>query len=137
MLLTIVKILARTETSDRIVAFHTLILLPLSLLAAVFVWTWPTWTQLGMCVVLGMAASLANWLTVRAFTIGETAAVMPYDFIRLPFMALVGYLAFAEVPDVWTWVGGAVIFGSSIYIARREARLAREEARAESVDRKA
>ena len=137
VVIVLVKILARTETSDRIVAFHTLILLPLSLFAAVFVWTWPTWTQLGMCVFLGMAASLANWLTVRAFTIGETAAVMPYDFTRLPFMALIGYLAFAEVPDVWTWIGGAVIFASSIYIARREARLACEEARARPVDRRA
>jgi drug/metabolite transporter (DMT)-like permease len=32
---------------------------------------------------------------------------------------------FAEVPSVWTWLGGAVIFGASIYIAHREARVAR------------
>ena len=136
VVIVLVKILARTETSDRIVAFHTLILLPLSLLAAAFVWVWPTWAQLALCVVLGAAASLANWLTVRAFTLGETAAVMPYDFTRLPFMALVGYVAFAEVPDVWTWVGGAVIFASSLYIARREAQLARAKARAEAAQRR-
>ena len=133
VVMVMVKILARTETSDRIVAFHTLILLPLSLLAAAFVWTWPTWPQLGLCVALGAAASLANWLTVRAFTLGDTAAVMPYDFTRLPFMALVGYFAFAEVPDVWTWIGGAVIFASALYIARREAQLAR--ARSAAADR--
>lgn len=136
VVIVLVKILARTETSDRIVAFHTLILLPLSLLAALFVWIWPTWTQLLLCVVLGAAATLANWLTVRAFTIGETAALMPYDFTRLPFMALVGYVAFAEVPDLWTWVGGAVIFASSFYIARREAQLARDQARTDHADRK-
>jgi len=127
VVIVLVKILARTETSDRIVAFHTAILLPLSLLAAVFVWVWPTWLQFGICVILGVIASLGNWLTVRAFTIGDTTAVMPYDFTRLPFMALLGYVAFAEVPDVWTWVGGIIIFSSTIYIARREAQLARAE----------
>ena len=127
VVIVLVKILARTETSDRIVAFHTAILLPLSLIAAVFVWTWPTWPQFAVCVVLGATASLGNWLTVRAFTLGDTAAVMPYDFTRLPFMALLGYVAFAEVPDVWTWIGGGIIFASSIYIARREVQLASAE----------
>ena len=127
VVIVLVKILARTESSDRIVAFHTALLLPMSLIAAAFFWTWPTWPQLILCVILGAVASLANWMTVRAFTIGETTAVMPYDFTRLPFMALVGYLIFAEVPDIWTWVGGAIIFASSIYIARREALLARTE----------
>lgn len=127
VVIVLVRILARTETSDRIVAFHTLLLLPMSLIAAAFFWVWPTWPQLFLCVVLGGTATLANWMTVRAFTIGETTAVMPYDFTRLPFMALVGYLFFAEVPDIWTWAGGGIIFISSFYIARREAQLARAE----------
>ena len=55
---------------------------------------------------------------------------MPYDFLRLPFTALVGYLAFAQLPDPYTWVGAAVIFGASLYVARREARASRAAARA-------
>ena len=51
--------------------------------------------------------------------------VLPFDYARLPFAALIGYLAFDESPDLWTWVGAAVIAGSAIYIARREANLAR------------
>ena len=127
VVIVLVKILARTETTNRIVAFHTAILLPLSLIAAAFFWTWPTWPQLGLCALLGAGATIGNWLTVRAFTLGETTAVMPYDFTRLPFVAVVGYFAFAEVPDLWTWIGGGVIFASSVYIARRESQLARSE----------
>ncbi|MCE3248954.1 MAG: hypothetical protein K0R41_2779, partial [Geminicoccaceae bacterium] len=37
---------------------------------------------------------------------------------------------FAEVPTVWTWLGGALIFATSIYIAQREAQLARSRAAA-------
>ena len=36
-----------------------------------------------------------------------------------------GVIAFGEVPDVWTWVGGVIVVGTTIYVVRREARLAR------------
>ena len=58
--------------------------------------------------------------------------MVPFEFLRLPFAALVAYLWFAEVPSVWTWLGGALIFGTSIYIAQREARVARVRAAAET-----
>jgi hypothetical protein len=32
-----------------------------------------------------------------------------------------GYVIFAELPDLWTWVGAAIIVASGIYVARREA----------------
>jgi drug/metabolite transporter (DMT)-like permease len=39
----------------------------------------------------------------------------------------VGYIFFDQVPDVWSGVGAAVIVGASVYIAHREARVARSE----------
>jgi drug/metabolite transporter (DMT)-like permease len=44
---------------------------------------------------------------------------MPFDFLRLPITALIAFVAFAEVPDLWTWIGAVVIFGSSVYVVRR------------------
>ena len=40
------------------------------------------------------------------------------------YAALIGFFVFAEVPDIWTWTGAAIIIGSAVYIARREARRA-------------
>ena len=48
-----------------------------------------------------------------------------------PFAALIGFVWFGEVTDVWTWVGAAIIAGSSVYVAYREARLARLSRRGE------
>ena len=39
----------------------------------------------------------------------------------MPLAALLGIALFAEVPDVWTVTGMAIIALSSAYIARREA----------------
>ena len=46
--------------------------------------------------------------------------------MRLPFVALIGFLAFGEKPDVWTWLGAAVIVSSSVYITHREQRYGQE-----------
>jgi drug/metabolite transporter (DMT)-like permease len=60
---------------------------------------------------------------MRGFASTEASLVMTFDFSRLPFAVLIGWLAFGEVTDRWTWIGAAVIFASAAYITRREARL--------------
>jgi drug/metabolite transporter (DMT)-like permease len=59
----------------------------------------------------------------RALASAEASAVVPFDYLRLPVVALIAYLAFGEVPDRWVWLGGAVIALSGLYIAQREAKL--------------
>ena len=44
---------------------------------------------------------------------------MFYKFWRSAIVGL-AYLVFGEVPDKWVWIGAAVIFGSTLYIAHRE-----------------
>lgn len=123
----LVKMLSRTEATNRVVAINLLFLTPLALIPALFVWTWPTPTEWLWLAGMGFAATAANWLTVRAFALGDTTAVLPYDFTRLPFVALLAFLLFGEVPDLWTWVGGGIIFLSSFYIARREAQIRKRD----------
>jgi drug/metabolite transporter (DMT)-like permease len=97
-----------------------LLLTPMSLVPAVFVWQWPAAGQWPWLVVMGVLGSLGHMCYMRAFAIADASAVMPYDYTRLLFAAAIGYLAFAEVPDLWTWIGAAVIASSAIYIAHRE-----------------
>ena len=68
----------------------------------------------------------------RALALAEASAMAPYDFVRLPIAALIGFFAFGEVPDVWTWVGAAIIFSATLYITHREAQLQRELAAREA-----
>lgn len=120
-----IKSLVGTE-SVRVVLFYMgIFMIPLSLPAALPVWEPLTTAQWGMGIVMGICATLAHVTLNRAFALTDASAVQPFDFIRLPLAAGVGYLVWHEKPDVWTWVGGAVIVGSSVYIAHREALHAR------------
>src|SRR3546814_47195 len=122
----IVKSLSRTEAPAAIVTYMNLLLTPLSLLPALFVWRWPTPTEWALGLFIGLCAALAHNAFTRAFVQADATAMMPFDYMRLPFVAVVGYLLFAEVPDGWTWAGAAVIAGAAIYIAQREAQVARQ-----------
>jgi drug/metabolite transporter (DMT)-like permease len=58
----------------------------------------------------------------RALAAADASLVAPLDYLRLPIVALIAFVAFGEVPGVWVWLGGGVIAASSIYLARRESR---------------
>jgi|APTNR8051073442_1049403.scaffolds.fasta_scaffold06849_2 drug/metabolite transporter (DMT)-like permease len=120
-----VKALSRTENPNAMVLIMGLLMTPMSLLPALFVWTWPSADTFAWIVLMGAVATVGQLCLVRAMAIADASAVMPFDFARLIFAALLGWLMFGEWPDGWTWVGAAVIVASTVYIARREAKRAR------------
>lgn len=119
----LVKMMARTESTGAIVTYLTLFLTPLSLVPALFVWQTPTLGELGWFALLGAAGSAGHVCMARALATADATLVIPFDYLRLPLVALLAYLIYGEVPSVWIWCGGGLIAASSIYIARREARL--------------
>ena len=116
----VVKSLSRTEDPNAIVTYMVLVLAPLSLIPALFVWTWPTPEQWGLCVLMGLAGTVGHSCFTRAFRGVDASAVMPFDYARMPFAALFGLILFAEIPDAFTWIGAGIIAASTVYITHRE-----------------
>jgi drug/metabolite transporter (DMT)-like permease len=127
-----VKSLSRSESAATIVIYMTLFLTPLSLIPALFVWQWPDWETLGYLVGLGGSGALAHLLLTIAYGKADASAVIPFDYARLPFVAVIAFFLFGEIPDLWTWLGAAVIAASAIYIAHREAQVVAAGAASES-----
>jgi drug/metabolite transporter (DMT)-like permease len=115
-----IKSLTRTESSTTISIYAMVFTTPVTFLLALSVWQAPTWTQLAWMAVMGGIGSLAHLAFAEAVKEVDITAVMPLDFTKLIWSAIIGYLVFAEVPGVWTWLGGTVIFSAVIYIAYRE-----------------
>jgi drug/metabolite transporter (DMT)-like permease len=121
----LIKSLVGTEPVRVVLFYMGVFMIPLSLPAALPVWESLAPVQWAMGLLMGICATLAHVTLNRAFALSDASAVQPFDFIRLPLAAGVGYLIWNEKPDVWTWIGGAVIVASSVYIAHREALHAR------------
>jgi len=125
-----VKKLTASEPPETIVTYMALLMTPLSLLPALFVWQTPGPLTLVWLGLLAGAGTVGHLLFTRAFAIAEVSQIQPLEFIRLPLVAAIAFAVFGEVPTLWTWVGGAVIFAATAYITHREAQLARRAAAA-------
>ena len=118
----LIRILARTEPTTRILFYYHVGGVALFTGPAAWVWSGPVgieWLLLG-CV--GGLTTAGMVCFVRAFSVGEANAVGPAENTRLIYAALFGFLLFSEVPSVWSVAGVLIIAGSTFYIAREEAR---------------
>ena len=123
----VVKKMTQSEKASSIVFWMVMMQAPLALVPAIFVWEWPTaeaWLYLWGMALSGTAAHV---LFTRAVGLVEITSLQPLEFAKLPFAVVLAWLVFAEWPDIWIWIGGSVIFASTVYITRREA-LARQPA---------
>ena len=119
----LVKQLTGRDDPDKIVFLTNLLLTPMSLVPALFVWVWPPLTAWPYVLGMGLCAMLGHIALVRGYAATDASLAMTFEFSRLPFAVLLSYLAFAETIDAWTWIGALIIFASAIYITRRESRL--------------
>ena len=116
----ITKKLTETESSASIVAhltiFVTLALLP----AALMNWRTPSWEELGWLCATAVFATLGHLALTQALRATEITVTQPFSFLQLVWATLLGFYVFDERPEIWIWIGGAVIVASASYIARRE-----------------
>lgn len=120
-----VKRLSATESTATITIYQTLWSALLLTLIAVPVWVTPTWETLGYSAAMGGLGTTGIIFTSRAFSLAEASIVAPLDYVRLPFIALIGFMAFGEIPDGISVIGALVITASAIFIVRRAAVAAR------------
>ncbi|GGE11921.1 hypothetical protein GCM10011529_17780 [Polymorphobacter glacialis] len=123
----IVAIRALVASDDsRAVAAWTFILTTIpSLIVASFVWTWPAAHLYPLLALIGTAAAIGQLSLSRAFSLAEASAILPYDFVRFGLITGAGILLFGERMDALTIAGGAIILATTIYLAVREAQVAR------------
>lgn len=108
----------------RAVAAWTFILTTIpSLVVALFVWKAPPVAVWPLLAAIGAAAAIGQLTLTRAFSLSEASAVLPLDFVRFGLVTAAGIGLFEETYDAMTLAGGALILGSTIYLAVREAQI--------------
>ncbi|MEX2501683.1 MAG: DMT family transporter [Trueperaceae bacterium] len=95
----------------------------LTSLAVAFWWEPLSWVQLSWMVLLGLCGATAHLLIIEAFDRAPAAWLAPVGYSEIVMATVVGYLWFGDLPDVYSWVGIAVIVASGSYISWRERRM--------------
>jgi drug/metabolite transporter (DMT)-like permease len=111
------------ETSNTYIAVVGFVL---TSLAMPFVWQPPrSLFDLLLFIGLGFFGGFGHYFIVKALEWGPAAVIAPLNYGQLIGTVILGYVFFAEFPDLWTWIGATVIIGSGLYIFYRERRLQR------------
>ena len=92
-------------------------------LSALVPFVWQTPARLShwlILLVIGLLGGLGHYCVARALLWGPASILSPFHYAQLVGAALMGYLAFGDVPAAWTWLGAAVVIASGLGIAWRE-----------------
>lgn len=114
------KILTRDDSPDALAVWHMIMMLPLGAVACLFVWTTPTLEQLMWLFLIGAFEMTSQRAMSRGYAAADATVLMAFSFLRLPVASLLGFALFGERPEIWVWIGAAIIAASALYIAHRE-----------------
>lgn len=75
--------------------------------------TLPDAQSLPFILIIGCAGLSAHFCITNALSLAPAALVVPIDFARLPFIALLGWLIYGESVEIWLFVGAALILAGN------------------------
>ena len=117
------KKMTATETNFGIVIRMNLIQFPIGLAGSdpsAFLQIEPS--QIAPLIGVGASGLAAHFCMAKAFRYGDASVVIPLDFLRVPLIAIVGWVFFNESVDALVFVGAFIILAGILWNLRAEAR---------------
>ncbi len=118
--LIIIKQLTENDSSLTIIFYMLLITTPITFIFAIPFWQMPSLKELFIFFLMGLGGLVSHLCLIKSLKIADTTLVMPFQYLKLIWASVIGYMIFFEKPDLWTWVGGTIVFVAVIYITYRE-----------------
>lgn len=115
-----IKRLSSTEPTRVIMFYYAFWNAVFAAIPAFWWWVWPTWPELAMLSVVGFLGIGGQALITHGFTLGDATALVPLDYFRIVYSAIIAYLVFGELPGVWSIAGMAIIVSASLYLVLTE-----------------
>jgi drug/metabolite transporter (DMT)-like permease len=69
---------------------------------------------------IAIAGLTSHYCVSNAFRSGDATIVVPFDFLRIPLIALVGWLFYNEALDGFVFLGAAFIIAGVVWNLRAE-----------------
>lgn len=85
-------------------------------------WDWPLPADYPVFLVIGVGIGVAGYLISQAYRVTEASYVAPFEYLALPMSVAWGIIVFREYPDVWDYLGMALILGAGLFMIWRDAK---------------
>lgn len=123
MIMVTTRMLARSDSNAAILLFGSSTSLALSVLLLPVGWKAPDLADLAVFAAMGLIGGTGMFFITQAYRHAPAAVVAPFEYTALVVAAILGFLVWREIPDLYVWLGAAVVVGAGIYIFYRETRL--------------
>ncbi|MEP3279279.1 MAG: DMT family transporter [Stappiaceae bacterium] len=115
-----VRTLSQTESTATLLGYQAVVIGLLSGIPLLWVWTTPTVPEFAFLFGIGILSAIAQWFGVKALRLGEASVVGNMEYSKLIYAVLIGYLVFAEIPDLPTIAGALIIISAALTLLHRE-----------------
>ena len=119
LVIVLLRVRATRDRVEIIVLFQNVGPALLLAVPAALVWTTPTSVDLARFVLIGLLGVIGHLLLARAFASAEAARLAPLHYMTLVWSAVIGYVAFSEIPGTTTLIGAGLIIVGTLYAQRR------------------
>lgn len=115
------RLLSGSDNAYTTVAYTALASSLVLSVPAFYVWVTPqTSQQILLLTIMALLAGLAEFMVIKALQIAHAGLVAPVQYTILIWGTLYGFLIFADLPDIFTFAGAAIIIASGLYTVHRE-----------------
>jgi len=121
-MMTLTRVLARTESNATMVFYHSVISALIGFVALPLVWVSPGWAEILLLVGMGVLATAGHMIFAQAFREAPVSLLAPFEYTALIWAALLGYFVWGDVPGVHVGQGSAILILAGLYILYRETR---------------
>jgi drug/metabolite transporter (DMT)-like permease len=90
-----------------------------------FVWVAPRTSDVPLIAAFVLCALVGQGLMLASFEHAPASVIAPFQYGAIISATSFGFVVLGEFPDIWTWVGIAIVITSGVYIAVREGRVKR------------
>jgi len=80
-------------------------------------WKTPELRHVPLLILLGLVAAFGHFMLIKALELENASFLSPLGYVQLLWVILFGFLAFGDLPDVYSLIGMAIVVGSGLYVA--------------------
>ena len=114
------KFVSKDDSPITMVSYQYTLMTIFAFPLAIYFWQTPSLNSIIYVFIAAISGTILHLSLALSYKYADLSVTQPIWFTGLIFGSLFGYFAFSEMPDLWTWIGGIVVFSSVLIITYNE-----------------
>jgi len=120
LIIIVSKFVSKDDSPITMVTYQYTLMTIFALPLAIYFWQMPSLQSLIFVFIGAISGTILHLSLALSYKYAELSVTQPVWFSGLIFGSAFGFFVFNEIPDVWTWIGGIVVFSSVLLITYNE-----------------